>query len=230
MGGQACVFYGAAEFSKDIDIAIAVDAMSLQALTEVLKALLAVEIALPPFSADNLLRGHAVRFRCKAPEADNIRLVVMANMRGVDSFADLWKRRTTINEGGPDECNLMGLPDLVQAKKTQRDKDWPMIRRLLEANYFQNRDRAEASHVSFWLRELRSPELLCQVARLHGSEAASLTQARPLLKVALSGDVGEVADALDREERAERDLDRAYWLPLKLELEEMRRNRLRSRE
>jgi hypothetical protein len=30
----------------------------------------------------------------------------------------------------------MGLPDLVQAKKTQPDKDWPMIRRLVEVNYF----------------------------------------------------------------------------------------------
>ena len=34
---------------------------------------------------------------------------------------------------------LLSLPDLVTAKKTQRDKDWPMIRRLIEANYVQHR-------------------------------------------------------------------------------------------
>ena len=59
MGGQACVFYGAAEFSRDTDLCYSI--------------------------------------------------------------------------------NLMSLPDLVQAKKTQRDKNWPMLRRLVEVNYFENR-------------------------------------------------------------------------------------------
>ena len=30
---------------------------------------------------------------------------------------------------------LLGIEDLVKAKKTQRDKDWPMIRRLVDAHY-----------------------------------------------------------------------------------------------
>lgn len=32
------------------------------------------------------------------------------------------------------------LGDLVLAKKTQRDKDWPMIRRLVEQSYFTRSD------------------------------------------------------------------------------------------
>jgi len=28
---------------------------------------------------------------------------------------------------------ILGIEDLVKAKKTQRDKDWPMIRRLVDA-------------------------------------------------------------------------------------------------
>ncbi len=32
MGGQACVFYGAAEFSRDVDLAILADADNLQRL------------------------------------------------------------------------------------------------------------------------------------------------------------------------------------------------------
>ena len=52
-------------------------------------------------------------------------------MRGVDSFSKLWKR-TTITFPDGMKCDLLSLPDLVQAKKTQRDKDWPMIRRLVE--------------------------------------------------------------------------------------------------
>jgi hypothetical protein len=54
----------------------------------------------------------------------------MSRMRGVDSFERLWSRRTTIEVPSGTTFDLLSLPDLVQAKKTQRDKDWPMIRRL----------------------------------------------------------------------------------------------------
>jgi len=69
MGGQACVFYGAAEFSRDTDVAVLADAENLRRLGEALDALQAERIAVPPFSADYLLRGHAVHFRCRHPEA-----------------------------------------------------------------------------------------------------------------------------------------------------------------
>lgn len=47
-------------------------------------------------------------------------------------------------------CDLLSLPDPVQAKKTQRDKDWPMIRRLLESNYFANLAAPSPEQVTFW--------------------------------------------------------------------------------
>ena len=56
-----------------------------------------------------------------------MRVDVMSKMRGVDSFAKLWRRRTTIEISGGEKYDLLSLPDLVQAKKTQRDKDWPMF-------------------------------------------------------------------------------------------------------
>lgn len=39
MGGQACVFYGAAEFSRDTDIAVLSDTDNLTRLSEALDAL-----------------------------------------------------------------------------------------------------------------------------------------------------------------------------------------------
>jgi hypothetical protein len=49
----------------------------------------------------------------------------------------------------------------ARAKKTQPDKDWPMIRRLLEADFFNNRDDLpDPARLLFWLRELRTPEWL----------------------------------------------------------------------
>ena len=55
-------------------------------------------------------------------------------MRGVAEFAELWERRTTLQGGDGTIYELLSLPDPVQAQKTQRDKDWPMIRRLIEAD------------------------------------------------------------------------------------------------
>ncbi len=47
----------------------------------------------------------------------------------------LWERRTTVHDSDGFAFELLGIEDLVMAKKTQRDKDWPMIRRLVDAHY-----------------------------------------------------------------------------------------------
>ena len=44
MGGQACVFYGAAEFSRDTDIVLLADAANLKRLADALKTLRAEPI------------------------------------------------------------------------------------------------------------------------------------------------------------------------------------------
>jgi hypothetical protein len=48
MGGQACVFYGAAEFSRDTDLAIVADPTNLARLRRALADLQAEVIAVPP--------------------------------------------------------------------------------------------------------------------------------------------------------------------------------------
>jgi hypothetical protein len=222
MGGQACVFYGAAEFSRDTDYAILADAANLARLRKALAELQAEPIAVPPFSLKHLRRGHAIHFRCQHPEALRIRVDLMSNMRGVDAFASLWKRRTTLQIPGGERCDLLSLPDLVQAKKTQRDKDWPMIRRLVEAHYFENQKKPTPAQVRFWFQELRTSELLMELARRYPAICQRLARERPLLAHA----VGTASDALEQallaEETTERQRDRQYWLPLKAELEKLR--------
>ena len=100
MGGQACVFYGAAEFSRGTDFAILADAANLARLRKALAELRAETIAVPPFEAEFLQRGHAIHFRCLHPEALRMRVDVMSKMRGVDAFAKLWQRRTTLEIPG----------------------------------------------------------------------------------------------------------------------------------
>ncbi len=223
MGGQACVFYGAAEFSRDTDLAILASAANLERLRRALADLQAEPIAVPPFELKFLRRGHAIHFRCQHPEALRMRVDIMSKMRGVDPFQKLWRRRTAIQLPDGTQCDLLSLPDLVQAKKTQRDKDWPMIRRLIEAHYFQNRGRATAAQIRFWLQELRTTELLLEVARSNAALCRRLIAARPLLAHATTGNAVALERALHDEEAAERERDNLYWLPLRQELETLRR-------
>lgn len=223
MGGQACVFYGAAEFSRDTDFALLADEDNLERLQKALSELRASLIAVPPLSLEHLLRGHAVHFRCHHPESDGLRVDVMSKMRGVAEFPELWERRTTLEGEDGTIYELMSLSDLVQAKKTQRDKDWPMIRRLIESDRVACRGTPSAQQVRFWLQEARTPELLIELSREFPSEASSVAaKSRPLLIAAIRGDEGSIEVGLAEEERTEREADRDYWRPLKKELERMR--------
>jgi len=227
MGGQACVLYGAAEFSRDTDFAILASQANLSRLRAALAELQAEVIAVPPFELKYLQKGHAIHFRCHASEAAGMRVDVMTRMRGVDAFAKLWPRRSTLIAEDGTAYELMSLRDLVKAKKMQRDKDWPMIRRLVEADYFKHRERPKQEQLRLWFLELRTPELLVELASMHPETCRKLIKQRSLLKLAAAGEAIDLIGALSEEERLEREADRNYWIPLKAELEQLRRVRLR---
>jgi hypothetical protein len=228
MGGQACVLYGAAEFSRDADFAILASPDNLGRLQRALDELQAEVIAVPPFEPQYLERGHAVHFRCRHPEASGFRVDVMAHLRGVDPFDDLWARRTSWELSKAFQIDSLSLPDLVASKKTQRDKDWPMVRRLVEVSYDSGFSSSTPERVDFWLRELRTPELLLDAVRWFPQAAQRISGERAAVQAALSGDVGAISVSLAAEEAHERALDRAYWEPLKAELEALRHQRGRK--
>lgn len=230
MGGQACVLYGAAEYSRDLDLAVLATAESLPALAAALDALQATTIAVPPFELQYLERGHAVHFSVPSESASPLRVDIMSRMRGVADFDHLWQRRTTIglpdnSNGGEVSVDVMALEDLVSAKKTQRDKDWPMLRRLVDASYASARDTAVTpTQVAFWLAELRSAPFLVEVIERHPEVAARLS--RPAVVDLLAG--RDPTDALAREQSAEMVADREYWAPLRRELEALRHDARRQ--
>ena len=119
----------------------------------------------------------------------------------------------------------MSLPDLVQAKKTQRDKDWPMLRRLIEVNYFADRENPTHEQIRFRFLELRTPDLIIELAETQGRIPAHLRRKRPLLELAVTVSKSSLADAILAEEQREREADRQYWAPLKKELERLRHSR-----
>ncbi len=148
----------------------------------------------------------------------------MSRLRGVNDFEALWTRRTTLTDTDGTVYELLSLPDLVAAKKTQRSKDWPMLQRLLESHYLQRGASGTAKQRRFWLRELRTPELLVEATQRWPELAGQIARQRPLLLLAKSGQLDLMREALAAEEQTERQHDRIYWQPLKAELERLRRS------
>ncbi len=223
MGGQACVFYGAAQFSKDVDFLILAAEINFAGLRRTLAELSANRIAVPRFDSAVLARGHAVHFRCRAEGVEGLRIDVMTKLRDLPEFGVLWERRTTITEEGGVEIHLLSVPDLVQAKKTQRQKDWPMISALVEGHYASLRNHPTPERVAFWLEESRVAESLAALAQRFPDETCKKQTFRRLLAHAISANLPALREALDAEVRAEQEIDRKYWEPLKREMETFRR-------
>ena len=223
MGGQACVFYGAAQVSKDVDFVLLASDENYSRLRAALSELQAGRIAVPRFDAAVLERGHAVHFRCQAPGVEDLRVDVMSRLRGLAPFATLWERRTTFGDAQGGEFHLLCIPDLVEAKKTQRARDWPVIDLLVTIHHTENAASPRADWIEFWLSEARTPETLAELCRHFPTEASALASQRPLLRLAQNEDLEPLRAALDAEVRAEQAKDRAYWEPLRRELEQFRR-------
>ena len=224
MGGQACILYGAAEFSRDIDLAVLADERNLSRLQAALGELNAASVFVPPLSTNALLRGHACHFRCQAAGVEGLRIDVMSVLHGCESFEALWSRRRTLSLPGVGRVHVLALNDLVQAKKTQRDKDWPMLRRLVDADYYRRPSRPAREQIIFWLREVRTSAILVPLCQRYAATTRRLGTERPALRPALRGDRAGVDRALHVEQERSRGLDRQYWAPLRAELARWRRD------
>ncbi len=230
MGGQACVFYGAAQVSKDIDLVVYAEEGNYERLRRSLKELRAERIAVPRFDPNLLARGHAVHFRCQGAGVENLRIDIMTKLRGLADFETLWERRTVFQDDQDVQYHLLSVPDLVIAKKTQRTKDWPIIELLIAIHYRENKASPTPMWIQFWLLESRTPEILVELVEAYSNDAVTLESRRPLLAIARQRSLPELRTALDVEMRTEQALDREYWGPLKKELEQFRFDEIDRRE
>ncbi len=104
-----------------------------------------------------------------------------------------------------------------------------MIRRLVEADYFTYRGKAGAKQIGFWLKEARSPEILIELKREFPARFAQEAKKRRVLRAVAKKPVQELEKLLRREEDLERTKDRAYWRPLRREMELLRKTKIQSR-
>jgi len=228
IGGQACIIYGAAEFSRDSDLVVLSTHSNLRCLQEALDALRAELIYVPPLEADYLKRGHACHFRCAAKDVRGLRIDVISKLRGCETFDKLWERKNTISLKNGNTIDVIGLRDLVQSKKTQRDKDWFMLKRLVENDIILNKRNPSADCVMWWLRECRDAGILIKLAEEYAKLTKECVMDSPLLSLALVSDMQKLDLQLHNEEMLERQKDIEYWTPLKRELEILRHKRRKN--
>ncbi len=99
MGSQACVLYGAAEFSRDLDLALLSDSANLDRLRSALEELQAEVIAIPPFRSEHLDIGLAVHFRCGRPDVAGLCIDIMTRM--TDGSDDRWSTSVVVGRMSP---------------------------------------------------------------------------------------------------------------------------------
>lgn len=222
IGGQACIIYGAAEFSRDSDFVVLCDSENLRKLEGALFELKAEPVYVPALKAEYLQRGHACHFRCNTKDVEGLRIDIMSKLKGCQPFDELWRRRKTIRLKSGGIIDVIGLEDLVQSKKTQRDKDWFMLRQLVENDIIVNKNNPPKEKIKWWLLESRNADLLIEISKKYPAIAKECIKKRPLLKWVVMANVQKLTLGLHTEELMERQKDIAYWKPLREELEALR--------
>jgi hypothetical protein len=147
----------------------------------------------------------------------------MSNLRDLPGFEEFWSRCTSLESEAGGEIHLLSIPDLVNAKKTQREKGWPVTEAFVRAHYDALKFHPTAERLEFWLLESRATERLIELCSCLPEEADWLLGERPLLALAIESKQLGLREELDAERRREQDKDRLYWEPLKREMEEFRR-------
>lgn len=226
IGGQACISYGAAEFSRDSDFLILNTPENIEHLKLALKELRAELIYVPELSGAYLQKGHACHFRCNTKDVRGLRIDVLSTLKGCDHFEKLWKRRKRVSLKGKGVIDVISLYDLVESKKTQRDKDWLMLRRLVDNDIILKRYKAKPIHINWWLRECGNLQILITLVKKYPELAKQCAKSRNLLYSAISDNITELKQRLKKEEDIERKKDKEYWDPLRKELENLRHKNL----
>lgn len=233
VSGQATILYGAATFSEDIDLWVDPEQENLDRLARALQACSATYYKLtPPLHAVYAARRHGFHFLLPA-SSDGLPsfLDVMGYPPRVGSFAEAFNRSRVFDTDWG-RLPSVGIPDLVELKKTQRPRDYPIISRLVLAFLRGKGDAANDSERAWALDNMFSvPEFkrlvidhadtIGAIDSTHGplQLAADVLHRQELLPEALEDDV---EDYFDAKAAPLRKADRHFWRPVIDDLRQLR--------
>jgi hypothetical protein len=131
ISGQAAVLHGAATFSEDIDLWIQPALANAENFLRALHAQHAKYYKLtPPWELSCLRRGHGFHFVLADDGGEEVFLDVMGIPPRVPSFHRAAGSASWL-EADWGLIHTIGIPELVELKKTQRIEDYPIISNLV---------------------------------------------------------------------------------------------------
>jgi len=216
ISGQACVLYGASQFTEDIDLWIQPSAPNLQAfLRALVRSHAVVHKHTPPLTVHNLRRGHGFHFLLPP----DVYLDVMGCPPRVDGFESA-SRRARILPTDWGHLPVVAPEDLVLLKRTNRPGDYEAISNLVRLRWEEDpQDRkilAWALENSFDLEDLRAFWSESGVRR-------SMRFRRPVLRGLREGSRRtRLLELLALEMARHQERGRRYWIPLLRELKRLR--------
>ena len=233
ISGQATVLYGAATFSEDIDLWVNPAPENRERFLAALRTCRATYYKLtPPFTMENLLRGHGFHFVLPGSADDEAYLDVMGVPPRVGEFTTA-KSAAQWKDTDWGRLHTIGIKDLVELKKTQRLEDYPIISKLALAYFDQPECSGCASDFHWAIRNIFTlPELRALLAErpaaahsLPPEAPASLTEFADQWRT--SGDVSEsveqqVSDWMQGQISQLQNADRHYWRGIIAELKTLR--------
>jgi hypothetical protein len=234
VSGQATILYGAATFSEDVDLWVEPSPENLCRLADALRASHASYYKLTPaLTAELAARHHGFHFTI--PEQDSggvLYLDVMGCPPRVGSFPKA-RQRARQFESQWGTLPTLGILDLVELKKTQRPRDYPIISRLVLAFMREKGTAASLQDKAWAVSNVFSLSEFTQLVREFPSVAALLGSMPALqeaterllrdldLPVALEDEVEEL---FDRRVAVLRKADRHFWRSVIDELRQLRAN------
>jgi len=232
ISGQATVLYGAATFSEDLDIWLCPQDANLQRFIKALRTLRAWYYKLtPPLTMTYLRKGHGFHFTLPAEDGTNWYLDVMGVPPRSPAFNVAWRRSIWMKTPWG-MVPVVGVPDLVELKKTQRLEDYAVISRLVLA--LMNRSGLKPSHrLARWaVQNIFSLTILTELIQRQPWVMTAPGHGMASLRSFGSKVVKREKPGLGLEQRVEREMlsrmaksqaaDRLYWRRIIAELKNLR--------
>ncbi len=234
VSGQATILYGAATFSEDVDLWVDPDAQNLDRLRAGLHASKARYYKLtPPLELEFAERHHGFHFLVPDDSGADWFLDVMACPPRVGAFKEACSRaRTFDTEWG--SLPTVGIPDLIELKKTQRPRDYPIVTKLALSEIAQQTRPLDQAGTAWALDNVFTLAGLRTVVRDY-DELAVVLQARADAVGDAARTWGAGAElSLEQEENLDawfefkmaplRRADRVFWRPVIDELRILRQS------
>lgn len=233
ISGQATILYGAATFSEDVDLWVDPESENLERMKRALHASGATYYKLtPPVNVDFAERHHGFHFTVP-DDAGGVLLYldVMACPPRVGPFREAWQRRSLFEtEWGA--LSTVGIVDLVELKKTQRPRDYPIISRLALA-FLEHRGKAATGEDHRWaIANMFSLAEFTRLVREYPEVVPEIDEdvLRRATECVLRDDElaveveDEVVDFFDAKAAPLRKADRRFWRKVIDELRQLRSN------